>query len=72
MKHNETVTIRLPAPVAGESKYQYAAINGMAYIIQKGVEVEVPRCVAQLLVKAEEIGLKARSKLTPKGKEGCD
>lgn len=68
MKTEETVVIKLPAPNPGEPKSQYVALNGNAYIIRKGVEVEVPRCIAKLLMKAEEFGLAADRKLEPKGK----
>ena len=70
----KTVKIKLPRlPGANANQDQYVAVNGKAYIIQRGKEVEVPVAVANVLelsalaeemtaVYAEEVTLKEPKK----------
>ncbi|WP_242622669.1 hypothetical protein [Lachnoclostridium sp. Marseille-P6806] len=48
-KAKKTVTVRLPKAIDGESKYQFVAINGRTYQIEKNKNVEVPPEVAEVL-----------------------
>jgi len=43
------VKIRIPKSTDGSGKYQFVGVNGKAYKIEKGVEVEVPELVAYVL-----------------------
>lgn len=47
------VTIRLPR-IKGESDTVYISINERNWLIKRGVSVEVPECVAQLLEEQEK------------------
>ena len=48
------VKIRIPY-VKGESRDQFVAVNGKAYLIQKGKDVEVPESVAYILKRREDM-----------------
>lgn len=53
-KANELVTVRL---FKDSDKYKddvFVAVNGRNYQIQRGKEVQVPRCVAEILNASEE------------------
>ena len=54
MAAKKKVLIRLPRPAAGEDPDRFVAVNGKAYRIQKGVEVEVDEAVAEVLRNAED------------------
>lgn len=45
----DMVKIRLPKAVAGESKYQFVAVNCHTFQIEKNKEVEVPRPIAEAI-----------------------
>ncbi len=50
----EKVKIKLPLS-RSESEDVYVALNGKSYLIKRGVEVEVPRGVAEILQHKEEM-----------------
>ena len=53
----KTVTLRLPRARAGEEDVVFIGVNGKAWRIRRGVTVEVPRSVAEVLrnsMSAEE------------------
>lgn len=45
----DMVTIRLEKAAPGESKYQFVAVNGHAFQIEKNKEVSVPRPIADAI-----------------------
>lgn len=49
-------TVRVMLPKAGEGQEQevFVGVNGVGYRIRKGVEVQVPKAVAEVLKHAEE------------------
>lgn len=47
--NEKMVKIRIPKSHDGSGKYQFVGVNGKAYKIEKGVEVEVPEMVAYVL-----------------------
>lgn len=54
VKEPETVTIRLPRAAYGEEDTVFVGVNGKGYRIQRGVDVEVPRSVAEVLRNSED------------------
>lgn len=46
-------TIRLPLKESGENEEVFVAVNGEKYLIQRGVDVEVPEFVAEVLKDSE-------------------
>jgi len=54
VKVPETVMIRLPRASYGEEETVFVGVNGKGYRIQRGVDVEVPRSVAEVLRNSEE------------------
>lgn len=46
------VTVKVPY-VKGEAREQYVGINGRRFLIQKGKEIEVPECVAEVIRNSE-------------------
>lgn len=52
------VKIRLPLSRT-EKDDVYVAVNGKSYLIKRGVDVEVPACVAEVLRHSEEMEAKA-------------
>lgn len=55
------VVVKLPAPRKGEEKFITASVNGKVWKIQKGVAVEIPRELAEVLNNANEEAMKADS-----------
>lgn len=51
-KTEKMVTIRLPR-IKGESDSVYVSINERNWLIKRGVSVEVPECVANLIDEQE-------------------
>lgn len=49
----DKVRIKLPKEVKGQANYVIASCNGVVYKIQRGVEVEVPKAIAEILEHAE-------------------
>lgn len=52
-KVKDKVTVKLPRAVAGEGNYITASVNGKVYKIQRGVPVEVPAAIAEVIVNSE-------------------
>ena len=52
-KTENMVTIKLPR-IKGESDSVYVSINERDWLIKRGVAVEVPECVAELLDQQEQ------------------
>ena len=50
----DKVKIKLFKDNGKYSKAVYAAVNGRSYMIPRGIEVEVPRCVVEALKTSEE------------------
>ena len=50
----ETVTIRLPL-TRTEKEDVFVGVNGKNYLIKRGVDVEVPASVAEVLKHSEEM-----------------
>lgn len=46
------VTIKLERPAKGQPEYVFAAVNGKTYQIKKGVPVQVPVAVAEVIANA--------------------
>jgi len=51
----DTVRIRIPMEKNGPKEAQQVFINGRQYIIKRGVEVDVPRGVAEILQNREKM-----------------
>lgn len=45
----EMVKIKLPKAPKGEENFKIVSLNGRTYKIQKGVEVEVPKLIAEII-----------------------
>lgn len=48
------VKVKLPRAASGEDNFITASVNGKVYKIQKGVEVEVPGSIAQVIQNSYE------------------
>ena len=59
----KTVKITLPLPPIGEAKTQFVGVNGKTYLLEKGVEVEVPISVAEVLENSEAMKKEARDRI---------
>lgn len=57
---SDYVTIQLPR-VKGESESQFVALNGKTYLIKKGVPVNVPKGVAEIIANKEQMEMEALS-----------
>ena len=53
-----TVKIKLPL-TRGEKDDVFVAVNGKSFQIKRGVEVEIPQCVYEVLQHKEEMLVKA-------------
>lgn len=60
-KPSGKVVVELRAPLKGEEKFITASVNGKVWKIQKGVAVEIPRELAEVLNNANEEAMKADS-----------
>ena len=60
-KPSGKVVVELRAPLKGEEKFITASVNGKVWKIKKGVAVEIPRELAEVLNNAEEEAKKADS-----------
>lgn len=54
MAIGKKVKIRLPL-TRQEKQDVYVAVNGKSYLVKRGVDVEVPECVAEVLKHKEEM-----------------
>lgn len=52
------VEIMLPRPRPGEENFELVGVNGKMYKIQKGVRVNVPWCVSEILRNREDAEMK--------------
>ena len=60
MATKDTVRIKIPAKRGDEEQEGvYVAVNGKTYQIKRGVFVDVPACVAEVLDHSEEMELQA-------------
>jgi hypothetical protein len=48
------VKIKLPKEARGEENFITASLNGKVYKIMKGVEVEIPEGIAEILVASDK------------------
>ena len=55
------VTIKLPI-TRNEKEDKWVAVNGKSMLIKRGVEVEVPRCIAEVLEHQENMLIVAMEK----------
>lgn len=53
--YNERVKVKLPRPRGNEEKHLFVGVNGIGYLIERGKEVEVPRSVAEVIERSEEV-----------------
>lgn len=54
MANSDTVKIRLPL-TRSEKEDVFVGVNGKTYLIKRGVDVTVPRCVANVLARREKM-----------------
>lgn len=52
-KANDTVTIKLPKAARDQADFITASVNGKTYKIMRGVPVEVPRSLAEVIRNSE-------------------
>lgn len=52
------VEIMLPRPRPGDENFELVGVNGKMYKIQKGVRVNVPWCVSEILRNREDAEMK--------------
>ena len=50
----KNVKIKIPRAPKGEDNFMVVTLNGMGYKIMRGVEVEVPPAIAEIVEKALE------------------
>lgn len=62
-KKEKTVTVHLPRPARGEDNFQFVGLNGKGYKIQKGVDVEVPAGVAEILENSRKMREQAADRI---------
>ena len=58
VQKEKTVKIRLHL-TRTEKEDVYVAINGRSWLIKRGVDVEVPECVAEVIKNSEAQGVEA-------------
>ena len=57
---NKPKKVRITLPLSRSEKEDvYVAVNGKSYLIKRGIEVEVPDYVAEVLKHSEESDMKA-------------
>ena len=67
-----TVTIRLPI-TRTEKEDKWVAVNGKSMLIKRGVDVEVPLCIAKVLEHQEKMLMEAMEyEATAMGKASAD
>jgi hypothetical protein len=55
-ENNKPKTVKIKLPITRSDKDdKYVAVNGKSYLIKRGVEVEVPTFVAEVLRHEEEM-----------------
>ena len=58
---SDTVTVRLFSDSGRYKDDLFVAVNGRRYVIRRGEEVEVPRCVAEVIAQSQEQDQKTAS-----------
>ncbi len=63
MKKNkeETITVLIPRGRKNQENFVIVSVNGSSWKIMRGVAVEVPRCVAEVLENGRMMAETARS-----------
>ena len=56
----ETVSVTIPRGRKQEENFVIVSVNGRSWKIMRGVEVKVPRCVAEVLENAQMMAEEAR------------
>ena len=51
-KQNDTVTVTLPRATGKEEDFVFVGLNGKGYTIRRGVTVQVPRPVYEILAES--------------------
>ena len=59
----DTVVIHLFKDNARYKEPVFVAVNGEAYLVQRGVDVEVPKAIAEVLQHSEEMDNAAMAKI---------
>ena len=57
------VTVHLPKAARGEDNFQFVGLNGKGYKIMKGVDVEVPAGVAEILENSRKMKEEASDRI---------
>ena len=52
-KQNDTVTVTLPRATGKEEDFVFLGLNGKGYTIRRGVTVQVPRPVYEILAESQ-------------------
>jgi predicted nucleotide-binding protein (sugar kinase/HSP70/actin superfamily) len=55
----KTATVKIPLERGKKNKEYYVALNGRPYMIKRGMEVEVPKGVAEVIANSEKQILKS-------------
>lgn len=63
-EEKDTVVIRLFKDNQRYKAPVFVGVNGVTYLIQRGVDVEVPKAVAEVLEHSEEMDNAAMAKIT--------
>lgn len=57
--NKDTVTISLPRAERGQENFITASVNGKVWKLQRGVEIEVPRSLAEVLKNSRDAAIQA-------------
>ena len=63
-EEKDTVVIRLFKDNQRYKAPVFVGVNGVTYLVQRGVDVEVPKAVAEVLEHSEEMDNAAMAKIT--------
>lgn len=63
-QEKDTVVIRLFKDNQRYKAPVFVGVNGVTYLVQRGVDVEVPKAVAEVLEHSEEMDNAAMAKIT--------
>ena len=63
-EEKDTVVIRLFKDNQRYKAPVFVGVNGVTYLVQRGVDVEVPKAVAEVLEHSEEMDSAAMAKIT--------
>ena len=59
-KQEQMVSVTIPRGRKQEENFVIVSVNGRSWKIMRGVEVKVPRCVAEVLENAQMMAEEAR------------